>query len=274
MSLHLRSARSVGLSAGLRPSSRRFVFSWSSPLTCTPAAGGAIRPGPRRPRRAAASPAGVRGRAAWSGAPRTRSRPRRCPAPAESTSTRHSAGRPTGVMPPYSMPDSLTARSMARNDALRTSRVALDQVVDVGPGVGAHQAGGDPLLAVAATGHHHAVGAGRHRQAVGLAHGGGVGHLRVDLDDGDVVGVLPPRQRRRGPAARAGPGGRRRGARPGCRAGGASRRSSLPRAGRGRRDTPNGRPSEVRTAIPCISTPPGRRRFTSTPPEGHPRRLH
>ena len=40
---------------------------------------------------------------------------------AASTSTRHEPGRPIGVMPPYSMPDSSTARSIGRNDALRTS---------------------------------------------------------------------------------------------------------------------------------------------------------
>ena len=39
-----------------------------------------------------------------------------------STSTGQSAGRPTGVMPPNSMPDSATATSCGANDALRAPR--------------------------------------------------------------------------------------------------------------------------------------------------------
>ena len=64
-----------------------------------------------------------------------------------SISSRHAAGSPIGVIPPYSIAVSATARSIGRNDALRTSRIALDQVVDVGAGVGADHAGRDPLLA-------------------------------------------------------------------------------------------------------------------------------
>ena len=37
------------------------------------------------------------------------------------TRIRQPAGRPTGVMPPYSMPVSSTARSIGRNEHLRTS---------------------------------------------------------------------------------------------------------------------------------------------------------
>ena len=46
-------------------------------------------------------------------------------ATAASTRTRQGAGRPTGVMAPYSMPDSSTARSMGTKLALRTSRSRL-----------------------------------------------------------------------------------------------------------------------------------------------------
>ena len=42
-----------------------------------------------------------------------------------STSSRHAPGMPNGVIPPYSIPDSSTARSIGWNDALRTSRVRL-----------------------------------------------------------------------------------------------------------------------------------------------------
>ncbi len=59
--------------------------------------------------------------------------------------SRQAGGSPTGVMPPYSMPDSATARSIDRNEHLRTSSSRLTSVVDVGAGVGADEAGGDAL---------------------------------------------------------------------------------------------------------------------------------
>ena len=41
---------------------------------------------------------------------------------AASTHTGQSAGNPTGVIPPYSMPEPSTAKSIGANDALRASR--------------------------------------------------------------------------------------------------------------------------------------------------------
>ena len=99
------------------------------------------------PRRPAGPPGRCPGAAAWSG---VRPTPRITTGSASrrsSTSSRHAFGSPTGVMPPYSMPDSSTARSIDRNVALRTSSRRRTQVVDVGAGVGADDAGGDALLA-------------------------------------------------------------------------------------------------------------------------------
>ena len=41
---------------------------------------------------------------------------------AESMRSRHELGTPTGVIPPYYMPDASTARSCGQKLALRTSR--------------------------------------------------------------------------------------------------------------------------------------------------------
>ena len=120
-------------------------------------------------------------------------------------------------MPPCSMPVSSTARSWSRKEHLRTSRARLDHGVDVGPGVGADHARGDPLLAVAAAHHHDAVGAGRERHVVGLRHRGGVGELGVDLGDQDLAGVLPGRAAPRGSGRRGGRAGPGRASGSGCR---------------------------------------------------------
>ena len=112
-------------------------------------------------------------------------------------------------MPPYSMPLSSTARSIDEERRLADVEAALDQVVDVGAGVGAHHAGRDPLLAGAPAGHDDAVGAGGQRDVVGLGHRGGVGQLRVDLDDADLgrrAASRPGRGRPGRRAARGGPG--------------------------------------------------------------------
>ena len=64
---------------------------------------------------------------------------------------------------------------------MRTSRRALDEVVDVGTGVGTDDAGGDPLLAVSLAGDHDAVGAGVERQRVGL------GQAAVSASSGSIA---------------------------------------------------------------------------------------
>ena len=46
-----------------------------------------------------------------------------------STSSRQPAGMPIGVIPPYSIPVSATARSIGWNDALRTSRLRLTRLL-------------------------------------------------------------------------------------------------------------------------------------------------
>jgi hypothetical protein len=71
---------------------------------------------------------------------------------------------------------------------------ALDPVVDVGAGVGPHDAGSDPLLTVALAGDHDAVAAGLDRQVERLVEGRRVGELGVDLDDADLVTVRPGRE--------------------------------------------------------------------------------
>ena len=83
------------------------------------------RRAPRRPPRPGAPRGPRRSRKASSGAAPTRcssSPPLQPTAHAESTSRRHEPGTPTGVMPPYSMPDASTARSCGQKLALRTSR--------------------------------------------------------------------------------------------------------------------------------------------------------
>ena len=94
------------------------------------------------------------------------------------------------------MADSSTARSIDRNDALRTSRVRLTRLLTsarVSARTTQAATRSWPSRRPATTTQFAPVG---ERQVVGLGHGGGVGQVGVDLDDRDLG-------RRRGQAARA-----------------------------------------------------------------------
>ena len=199
MSPHLRSsALLVGLVAASTPPARRSSWRQSGPCRERSHASDAEALddlGAGQLARAAG-----RAAAAWSGVRRSRSiatsmstHPRRRRAAASR------AGRPSGVMPPYSMPDSSTARSIARNDALRTSRVRLTRLLTsarVSARTTQAATRSSPSRRPATTTQ---LALAVERQVVRRRHRRGVGQLGVDLDDGDLARAAPSRAGRRPP---------------------------------------------------------------------------
>ena len=128
----------------------------------------AARPGRRRPRRRGARPSSL---------PGTSSFERRTPEPITATSisstrrsrsSRHSAGQPDRRDPAVLHRRLLDRAVHGEERRLAHVERPLDEVVHVGAGVGTHEAGGDPLLAVAPARDHDAVGAGVERHVVRL----------------------------------------------------------------------------------------------------------
>ena len=113
-------------------------------------------------------------------------------------------------MPPYSMPVSSTARSIARNDALRTSRVRLTRLFTsarVSARTTQAATRSSPSRRPATTTQFALAVSG---DVVRLGHRGGVRQLRVDLDDRDLRGVRPAGRGRRPPGAASRSGARGR----------------------------------------------------------------
>ncbi len=176
MSSHLRSSRSASVSLRSSSGPPVLVHQPASPsMTSAPGSAPASRPGSSSLERRTPEPITATSMSS------TR----------ESTSSRHAGGQPDRGDAAVLHPGLLDRAVHRQERALADVEGPLDHVVDVGPGVRADQAGGDPLLAVALAADHHAVGAGVHAEVVGLAHRGGVGDRRVDLDDGQLAPVLP-----------------------------------------------------------------------------------
>ena len=118
-------------------------------------------------------------------------------ATAASTRTGQPDGSPMGVMPPYSIPVSATASSVAANDAFLTSSRRRARPFTSARVVASTTQAANRGLAVPFAGDDHAVGRIGGGDLVPLAERRRVGQFRVDLRHAHAVACGQPVQRRR-----------------------------------------------------------------------------